>query len=222
MFKLFSVAEATRLPSWPMQKVVSAMKNRFGDVDSLAEEGPLKVFGVQDNGVNFVIALMQTAPASGQVAELGFLARFVGFTLDAASIEDMNRNLHIAVASIEQADLFLMAGMQVTGAFDETQFNLILEQWRRDLAIAIHGLTDDAPSLADAFPAARLEAARKFAVNMAPPGDGRSDVDMLSTFMGGGIATRSACPDCAGRGKRGLIARLCGSCQGSGMTSKSS
>ncbi|MEM8772723.1 MAG: hypothetical protein AAGD92_13840 [Pseudomonadota bacterium] len=205
---------------WPMKRVVSALKARFGDVDSLGEDGPLKIYGVQDNGVNFVVALVQSEPGSEHVSELGFLARFVGFPVSAEVMENLNRNLHISVASIENNDLFLMAGMEVIGPFDESQFNLILEQWRRDLAICIHGLTDEAPSIAAAFPAARLEAARKFAVNMAPPGDAKSDVDMLATFMGAGGPTRVACGDCGGRGKRGLIVRACKTCEGTGIVRK--
>ncbi len=221
MFKLFSGGAAAEVAAWPMREVVAALKKRFSDVDTLGEDGPLKVYGVTDNGVNFVVALMQTGPGSQQVAELGFLARFSGFPVTAQAVEQINHNLHISVASIENNDLFLMAGLQVVGAFDETQFNLIIEQWRRDLALCIHGLQGDSQSLADAFPAAKLEAARKFATNMAPPdvadGKGRNDFDMLSAFLGAGRANRVACNDCGGRGKRGLIARHCATCNGEGF-----
>jgi hypothetical protein len=136
-------------------------------------------------------------------------------------VEALNRNLHIAVATVENNDLFLMAGMQVIGAFDESQFNLIIEQWRRDLAVCLHGLTREGASLVESYPAAKLEAARKFAVNMAPPEVGedraRNDLDMLSTFMGAGKMNRVPCGDCNGRGKRGLIARICETCDGVGF-----
>lgn len=219
MLKLFSNGGGADLVAWPMQKIVAALKARFGGVDSLGEDGPLKVYGVQDNGVNFVVAMMQTGPGSGQVSELGFLARFIGFPLTQEVVANLNSQLHIAVASIENNDLFLMAGMQVVGAFDEGQFNLIIEQWRRDLSVCIHGLTGDGASMADVFPAAKLEAARKFASNMAPPGDAKSDVDMLATFLGAGKADRAECRECLGRGKRGLIARQCEACDGVGFVS---
>lgn len=211
--------------SWPKQQVVSALKKRFGDVDKLAEDGPLSVYGVADHGVNFVVALMQTAEGSGDVAELGFLARFVDFGATAGMVEAINRNLHISVASIEQGDLFLMAGMEVIGAFDEAQFNLILEQWRRDLTVCIHELTGADASLADAFPAAKLEAARNFAVNRAPSvdsGNGQTsaEIDFLSSFLGKGRADRMMCGDCEGRGKRGLIKRTCEACDGSGFVAR--
>ncbi len=204
--------------AWPVDKVVAALENQYGALDRLGEEGPLSVFGVQENGVNFVIALMQTASGSGKIAELGFLARFVGFEIDAHLVESVNRNLHIAVASVEaNGDLFLMAGMQPVGAFDAGQFALVLEAWRRDLMITLHGLSSGQASMAAAFPAAKLEAARNFAMNVAPaPVDGKP-IDMLSSFLGAKKNARELCGDCAGRGKRGFIARECVSCDGSGF-----
>lgn len=220
MFKLFS-GEAADEKSWPMREVVAALKNRFSDVDSLGEDGPLKVYGVTDNGINFVVALMQTGPGSQQVAELGFLARLDGpLVAQNATVENVaaiNRNLHISVASMEGADLFLMAGMQVVGTFDEGQFNLILEQWRRDLVVCIHGIHGEAASLVDAFPAAKLEAARNFATNTLSPCDGQGDIDVLATFMGAARANQAVCDECGGRGKRGLIARMCEACDGEGF-----
>ena len=129
----------------------------------------------------------------------------------------MNRNLHISVASIEaNGDLFLMAGIEAAGSFDPGRFQLLLEGWRRDLMLTLARISEGAPSMAAAFPAARLEAAREFAVNAAPaPVEGRP-VDMLASFLGA-KATRAICADCGGRGKRGFIARLCGACEGTGF-----
>lgn len=205
--------------SWPLSKVMAALEGQFGALETLGEDGPLKVFGVQDNGVNFVVALMQTGPESGKIAEMGFLARFVGFPVDLRLIESLNRNLHISMASLEGNDLFLMAGLAVTGAFDAGQFRLIMEQWRRDLMMTLHGLSGEGASLAAAFPAARMEAARNFAMNVAPaPADDRP-VDMLASFLGAN-AKKAVCADCGGRGKRGLIARMCGECDGSGFVTR--
>ena len=222
MFNMFKSGQSKSLAGgqavWPVSAIVNALKNRFSKVDKLAEDGPLKVYGIEDNGVNFVVAVMQTAPGSGEVTELGFLARFVDIPYNADLVQSLNRNLHISIATIEGNDLFLMAGLQVTGAFDEGQFNLIIEQWRRDIAVCIHGLVGDSSSLTDAFPAAKLEAARNFAANTIPPAGGpASDVDMLSAFLGAGKKTHSQCDDCGGRGRRGLIARLCVACKGEGF-----
>ena len=75
--------------------------------------------------------------------------------------------------------------------------------------------------MAAAFPAARLEAARRFATNRAPRenagADAGRDVDMLSAFMGAGRANQTICDECDGRGKRGLIARMCQACDGEGF-----
>ena len=202
---------------WPRDKVVSALENQYGALDQLGEEGPLSVFGVQHNGVNFVIALMESAPGSGKIIELGFLARFVGFEIDAQLVETINRNLHLGVASIEaNGDLFLMAGMQPVGSFDAGHFALVLEAWRRDLMITLHGLSSGQASMAAAFPAAKLEAARNFAMNVAPAPTDNKPVDLLACFLGA-KNSRELCGDCSGRGKRGFIARECVACDGSGF-----
>lgn len=215
MFKRFSGGEQ----SWPLSKVVSALEATYDAADEIGEDGPLRVFGVQDHGVNFVVAMMQTGPGSGKVTELGFLARFIGFPVDAARVEGLNRNLHISVASMEGADLFLMAGVQVTGAYDQGQFSLILEAWRRDLMVTLHGISGDGASFGDLFPAAKMEAARRFATNMAPEANGAAPVDMLKRFLGAEDASKQFCDVCGGRGKRGLIARSCNDCGGSGFAS---
>ena len=214
MFKKFSGSK--RDGAWPMSKIVESLKKQYGSVDALGEDGPLKVYGVQYNGVNFVVALLQSAPSSGKVLELGFLARFVGFAIDTHLIEQLNRNLHISVAALEGEDLFLMAGLQVAGPFDEGQFSLIMEAWRRDLMVTLHGLSDDKASMADAYPVAKMAAARDFAINTAPEGTGARSIDMLSRFLGD-KNTKGICQDCAGRGKRGFIARQCNSCGGEGF-----
>ena len=217
MFKMFSGGGDDQ--SWPLSKVVSALKSQYGSADSLGEDGPLKVYGVQDNGVNFVVAMMQSAPGSGRVVELAFLARFVGFPADVGTIEGLNRNLHISAVSLEGADLFLMAGLHITGSFDQKQFGLILEAWRRDLATIVHGLAGDQVSMPAAFPATKLAAARDFATNRARApeiADGQS-VDMLSSFLGAKTAAHVFCDDCHGRGKRGFIKRSCDECDGTGF-----
>lgn len=203
--------------AWPLSKIIAALEDQYGVLDELGEDGPLKVFGIQENGINFVVALMQSGAGSGQVVEFGFLARFAGFSVSDQLIEALNRNLHISMVAIEAGDLFLMAGLQVTGRFDQGQFSLLLETWRRDLMMTLHGLSDAHSSLVAAFPAARLDAARSFAVNVAPaPADDRP-IDMLSSFLGG-KNKKAICEECHGRGKRGFIARMCGTCEGSGFT----
>lgn len=213
MFRMFSGADSQ---AWPRDKVVGALETKYGKLEKLGEDGPLSVYGVQDSGVNFVVAIMETAAGSGRIAEMGFLARFVGFEIDSRLVETINRSLHISVASIESGgDLFLMAGLQPAGAFDHGQFTMMLESWRRDLMVTLHGLSNQM-SFASAFPAAKLEAARNFAVNVAPAPAAGMPVDLLASYLGA-KAMREVCGECSGRGKRGFIARMCGVCEGSGF-----
>lgn len=205
--------------SWPAAKIVAALKSQYKGAELLGEDGPIKVYGVEDNGVNFVVALLHSAPDSGKVVELGFLARFVGFPVDVQIVETINRNLHVSVASLEGADLFLMAGVQVSGDYDQNQFMLLLEAWRRDLTMTLHGLSGSQSTMSAAFPAARLEAARKFATNTAPEPAGDETFDVLSSFLGAKAAAKTVCGECGGRGKRGLIARHCDDCEGTGFVS---
>lgn len=223
MFKLFAGGAGKNDGFWPVSSIVATVESQYPGAELLGEEGPLKVYGVRDNGVNFVIALMQSAPGSGEVIEVGFLARFVGFDINAQRIEALNRNLHISVASMEGTDLFLMAGLQITGAYDASQFATLLNAWRRDLTIILHGLSDDSASMADAFPATKLAAARDFAVNAAPEkAEGSGKVtDLLTSFLGGSAAAKEVCEECDGRGKRGFIARMCVDCDGTGFVAPS-
>jgi len=207
--------------SWPLSKIIAALNTQYGSPELLGEEGPLQVYGVQDNGLNFVVAVLQSPAGSGKVVELGFLARFVGFPVDVQVISDLNRNLHISVASLEGGELFLMAGVQVSGKYDQKQFVLLLEAWRRDLTMTMHGISGEGRSLSEAFPAARMAAAVRFATNAAPSGEGASPRDILSTFLGDKGADQEICEDCGGRGKRGLIARMCVECDGTGFVANS-
>lgn len=214
MFRLFSGGGQTR--AWPLSKILAALKGQYENVEALGEDGPIKVFGVQDRGVNFVVAVIEDAPDSGEIVELGFLARFVGFPVTVDTVERINRNLHIAMASLEGPDLFLMAGLQVAGPYDDGQFALVMEAWRRDLAMTLHGISGEESSMLNAFPAAKLAAARRFATNAAPEQSEGRAADMLTSFLGAGAA-KEICDDCNGRGKRGLIARMCAACDGGGF-----
>jgi hypothetical protein len=218
MLKFFSNGGDSH--AWPLARIVAALKAQYRSIETLGEDGPIKVYGIEDNGVNFVIAVVQSTPSSGQVVEIGFFARFVGFPVTPDAVERLNRNLHISMASLEGADLFLMAGVQVSGPYEDGQFALLIESWRRDLAVTLMGIGARDASAADAFPAARLAAAREFAVNRAP-GDSSGGLsrDLFTRFMGAKAASHMMCDECDGRGKRGLIARRCATCDGTGFVS---
>jgi hypothetical protein len=203
---------------WPAERIVGALKRHFETVNPLGAEPGFKLYGVQDRGVNFVVALVEVDGVSDRVAEIAFLARFVGFRVDAAAVETINRNLHLSVAGLEDGgDLILLAGVTAVGAFDEAKFSLVLQAWRRDIILVLQVLTGRA-SAAAAFPAARSERARRFAANQAPT-EASSEPDILSAYLDVN-SVKALCPECGGRGKRGLIARTCECCDGSGFVKK--
>lgn len=198
---------------WPQGRIVDSLTRQFDKVEAIGEDDGFVVFGVSDRGVNFVVALVTAG--RNVVTELGFLARFVGFSVSPAQVEQVNRNLHLSVVGLEEnGDLYLLAGLEAFGTFDEGAFSLILEAWRRDLMVVLHALSGGA-SLMAAFPVARLEAARRFAANAAPREGERRTSDLLKAYLG---APKTFCDGCGGRGKRGLIARRCPDCEGTGFT----
>lgn len=202
--------------AWPHAKIVDVLKRRYQRLERLGDQQGFTLFGISDNGVNFVVALIE-GPNAGSVAEIGFLARFVGFRADAAAIERINRNLHLSIASIEgEGDLYLLAGVEASGTFDEKTFALVLDAWRRDLMLVLNALSGTT-SVAAAFPMAQAEAARSFAINLPPKHAHGDGADLLKAFMGSGTP-KVLCKDCGGRGKRGLVARQCDCCGGAGFT----
>lgn len=212
-FKGFGAAGAASLSaSWPQQRIVDAFRRRYDRVEAVGEDDGFVIFAITDRGINFVIVLVTAATA--EVVEIGFLARFVGFAVDHSAVEHINRNLHLSVAGLEDnGDLYLLAGIEAAGAFDEGAFLLVLEAWRRDLLVVLHALSGGV-SLAAAFPAARSQAAWSFAANRA--GAPAAPQDLLKAFVGDG-ASAKVCGECGGRGRRGLVARRCAACDGSGF-----
>lgn len=213
---LFKTSSASRAGagSWPQKRVVEVLNRQFDQVEPIGEDDGFVLYAIADRGVNFVVALIMAA--KNEVVEIGFLARFVGFSVDQRAVDHLNGNLHISVVGLEDdGDLYLLAGIEAAGSFDEATFVLILEAWRRDVMLVLHALSGGG-SLAAAFPAARLEAARRFAANRAPEAGAGGAGDLLRTYLGDNIRM-STCGECGGRGRRGLISRTCGACDGSGF-----
>ena len=200
---------------WPRNRIVTALLNRYRELDDLGEEDGLSLFGVSEGEVRFVVALILIEGAKDRVAEVGFLARFSGFALSNAQLESLNRNLHISVATFHNdGDLSVIGGVAAAGEFNEGSFSLILEAWKRDLLVILHGISS--ASFVEAFPAARSATALRFAMNKA----GASAESLFKTFAGADGAR--LCPSCAGRGRLGLLARTCGPCSGSGFLRRGS
>lgn len=212
MFKaLFSGAKkGFEKAFWPRARILSSLRSRYGALDDLGEEDGLRLYGVTDGEIRFVVALILLDGAGDKVAEVGFLARFSGFTLSNTQLEAVNRNLHISVATFHNdGDLYIIGGVAAAGDYSDGAFLLILEAWKRDLLVVLHGITS--ASFVEALPAGRSETARRFALNRAAS----DPAVMLKTFAG--AQRQILCAACGGRGRTGLIARACDACAGSGF-----
>lgn len=219
MARFFFGSKEQRLAAaglWPKARIISALKRRYRAVDDLGDDNGFSLYGVTDGEIRFAVALALAAGAGDRVTDVGFLARFTGFSLSDARLEALNRNLHISVASFHtDGDLYLIGGVAAAGEFNDGTFALVLEAWKRDLLVILHAMSL-APSYVEAFPAARLEAVRRFAVNRASDGESAAR-DLFASFAGGDHRRMSLCAACGGRGKTGLIARSCDACAGSGF-----
>lgn len=211
---------------WPRGDVTAALASRYGSLEHIRDENGFALYAINDRDVRFIVALVTAQGADDQVSEVGFMARFTGFNVGHPQLEGVNRNLHLSLAAIDtDGDIYLIGGVKAQGVFNAASFALVLESWRRDLALVIQAVTgaSGGKSLIDAFPAANLEGVRAFANNVAASqveAGGKPDLragNMLSHFMGAERMSFTTCEECGGRGKRGLIARFCGPCDGSGL-----
>jgi hypothetical protein len=213
--KFFSTSEKGRPGGafWPKGKVVAALRSRYPAIEDLGEEEGFRLYGVSDGEVRFVVALILIDGNAERVAEIGFLARFSGFALSNAQLDAVNRNLHISVATFHSdGDLYLLGGVAAAGDFNDGTFGLILQAWKRDVLIVLHGISS--ASFVEAFPVARSDAALRFATNRAT-GDPAA---LFQSFAG--AARLAVCNDCNGRGRTGFIASACLACSGAGFVSR--
>ncbi len=209
---------------WPKAGIVSALKSRFGGIEDLGRDDGFSIYGVIDNEIRFAVALVESSQDHRLVEEIGFLALFVGAGYTPGDVEAMNRNLHISVASLDASgDLFLIGGAKPSGEFTEAGFGLILDSWRRDLLVLLHGGQNMA-SLSRSAPVARIDAARLFAQNAPSPVQDKGGIGgmsgLLSTFLGEGRSKTTVCLDCNGRGRIGFFARSCAPCAGAGFIAR--
>ncbi|MCA8888204.1 MAG: hypothetical protein KDA46_05195 [Parvularculaceae bacterium] len=204
---------------WPKERILAALRSRYGAVEHLGDEHQFCLYGVTDGDIRFVVVLVCAVGAPDNIGEVGFIARFSDFEFTDAAVDSMNRNLHISVASHEgDGDLYLIGGVVAAGEFSESSFGLILEAWKRDLMIVLNVLSGGL-TFASAFPAAGFSVVRDFARNAAPARgeDGAPARDLFASFAGGAHRHMAVCNGCGGRGKTGFIARQCEDCDGSGF-----
>lgn len=203
---------------WPKSRLLAVLKRRYSAVDDLGEEQGFDLYGITDCEVRFGVILVLADGAPDKVSEVGFLARFSGYSLDQRALAGVNRNLHLSVASVHSdGDLYLIGGVAAAGEFNESTFTLILEAWKRDLLVLIHALTSDT-SYAEAMISARLAPLARFASNRAPQ-DGGAD-DLFASYAGGAHLHKTLCGVCGGRGKTGFIAKPCEPCDATGFVAK--
>lgn len=229
--KLFSAGDRKREEArkslsadfWPRTEITRVLEQRYSQVEHLQDDNGFALYGVVDNDLRFVVALVTVPGNETLISEVGFIARFSNFKISPNQLEALNRNLHLSLAAFDQAgDIHLIGGVKAQGAFNSGAFTLVLDSWRRDLLLVIMVLNEKV-SFMDAFPAAKLDAVQKFALNTKPKAtsDGQEtaapEQDMLSRFMSTTRASFAPCADCDGRGKRGLIARTCDGCDGAGI-----
>ncbi|MEM6413438.1 MAG: hypothetical protein AAF720_02140 [Pseudomonadota bacterium] len=195
--------------SWPKKAVISALKERYGTIEELSEETGYSVLGIVENDIRFAVILVKRQvlnKKSDEIIEVGFVARFEGFSMSEADISAVNGNLHISVMAQDAGgDLFLVGGVLATNEFNNGAFQLVLEAWRRDLAIAIQGVTQD--SFFGSHPALLNDVALNFAINRRQRGDNVAPEEMLSRFLGGHRSAVMSADDSANE-KKGLFRRL--------------
>lgn len=200
---------------WPKARIVAALKKRYSKVEEIGEESGFLIYAVTDGDIPFAVVMALVAGAADSVTDVGFLARFSGFNLSQTQLDGVNRNLHISIASYHSdGDLYLIGGVSAAGEFSEGTFLLILEAWKRDLLVILQA-TSLSQSLADAHPAARLEAVRRIETVRAGAREG--GLDLFAAFAGGEGRSLALCSECGGRGRTGFFAKTCAACVGSGF-----
>ncbi|MEM9263859.1 MAG: hypothetical protein AAGA22_09795, partial [Pseudomonadota bacterium] len=126
------------------------------------------------------------------------------------------RNLHISFIAVEGAnDAYLVGGATPSGPFSDAACGLILDAWRRDLAMTLVAIGEhDTP--ATAFPGASIERVQSFVVNSAQgPSFSRNTA---ASLLGARASSLRQCPACDGRGKVGIAGARCEVCGGTGLT----
>lgn len=203
---LDAVYAAARPQTWPAMGIVAVVRKRFhSQVDYLGEVEDFSLYGVHDNGLNFVVALYHMPKKQALVTEIALLASFLDYHFEAAIADRINRNLHIGEAIIDGEDLFLAARIAPKGKFNSGAFSVMIDTWRHDLLVtlrAVHESHDRKPGAAKASPALPMPS-RDFKRG-APP------AEIVNALFA------RPCRPCGTRGRVGLLRRPCTACGGEG------
>ena len=203
---LDAVYAAVRPPTWPAMGIVAVVRKRFhGQVDYLGEVDDFSLYGVHDNGLNFVVALYHLPKKQALVTEIALLASFLDYHFEASIADRINRNLHLGEAILDGEDLFLAARIAPKGRFNSGSFSVMIDTWRADLIVTIRAVQDSH----DRKPGV-VKAARALPLPSADFMSGASASQIVSTLFA------RPCRPCGGRGRVGLLRRRCETCDGDG------
>ncbi len=202
--------KSKRHASWPRARIEEALRGAFTSVLVIGEDVSHTIYDVADRAFRFVVALVHEDGVKAGVSEVGFLARFVGFRPSDRVLRQLNGELHLAAAFIEEGELYVLAKVAVQGKFADQKFALILGAWKRDMSFVLEAVQREPPS----------------------PDRGHADFSETLGFDPGEIGRRTGafcaayfwrnepkvvCDACSGRGKGGLLARECATCDGAGF-----
>lgn len=213
MRKAAQAEKSERRERWPRARVESGIKRAYKSVLVIGEDDSHTIYDVEDGGMRFVIALVHVDGPKGGVAEIGFLARFVGFRLSEPLLRRLNGELHLGSAFVEEGDLYVLAKIAAKGRFEDGRFALVLSAWKRDLAFALQAL-GDAPSRAAAERGETIDPTAEFAFDAKQIKARPRDFHAALFWRGEPLIV---CRLCAGRGVRGFFRKDCPDCDGAGF-----
>ena len=200
---LFAAAE--KPPTWPAVGIVSVVRKQFhSEVDYLGEVDDFSVYGVHDNGLNFVVALYHLPRKKALVTEIALLASFVDYHFPTTIVDSINPKLHLGTAVIEGEDLFLAAKIAPRGRFRSGAFSVMIDTWRHDLVMTLKVVNESHVNRAGK----PITSARTLPLEVDAPGG-----------LAGAIRASlvRACSACLGGGRTRLLRRPCGRCGGGGV-----
>lgn len=201
-------AAAEKRPTWPAVGIVSVIKKQFHSaVDYLGEVDDFSVYGVHDNGLNFVVALYHLPRKKALVTEIALLASFVDYHFPKAIIDKINPKLHLGAAVIEGEDLYLAAKIEPKGRFRSGSFSVMMDTWRHDLMVTLKVVNECHANRAGK----PITSARATPLVVETPGG-------LPGVLRASLA--KACVPCRGSGRTRLLKRECGACGGGGIAAR--
>lgn len=206
--ELDAIFAAEKRPTWPAVGIVSVIKKQFHNaVDYLGEVEDFSVYGVHDNGLNFVVALYHLPRKKALVTEIALLASFIDYQFPAAIVDKINPKLHLGTAVIEGRDLFLAAKIEPSGRFRSGPFSVMIDTWRHDLVATLKIVNESHANRAGK----PITSARATPLVVEAPG---GFVGVLRASLA------KACRPCLGSGRTRLLKRPCGACGGGGIESE--